>query len=419
MRDTLDLPDLTSLPLPGQDDPGARSAPLSTSVRAVSAERTLAAIRPMLATFGVRQVIDITLPGVPSCPVFQVLRADMRSDYFNAGKGFSRIESLVSGLMEAIEVQCFERADPMLLTARAALSADAPLLSAAQLGCDYAAAQDDLVSGTDHRDNGRVWLPAETVWRELPGVRLTPASCNGIASGNTVDEALCHALCEMAERHALDRFYREGTRLPLERVMPPTDVPVIARCLGELRDQDIDAEFLLISSAGIAVFICFLDVPLADGRRGMTQGYGAHIDPVIAMCRALGEAVQLLALCPDTRTATSPAAAPAAGPRVVMTSKQSALMAPEVIQRQRVADHALFTVLRTRVEAIDYEYSAVHDMRAAGAALATPGATLQHILASLDAMGYPQVYSCVISPPSLPVVVVKCFCPGLQCIPGL
>ena len=88
---------------------------LNTSVRAVAAEKTLALIQPYLEQVGVRQIIDITLAGVPACPAYQIVRDDMRSLYFNAGKGYSNVESQVSGLMEAIEVHCFERASASLL----------------------------------------------------------------------------------------------------------------------------------------------------------------------------------------------------------------------------------------------------------------------------------------------------------------
>lgn len=416
MRDTIFVPEAVGSTI---SQSGSGPAILSTSVREIGAEQTLELIRPILEQFGVRRVVDLTLKGVPSCPVFQVTRADMRSDYFNAGKGFSRVESMVSGLMEAIEVQCFERADPVLLHSHGqVMQQNGRILPASSLLEDEPGYGGDLVRGFDHVRQETVWLPAQCVFRELSGGH-TEASCNGIASGNSVQDALCHALCELAERHALEAFYRMGASLPLERVAAPPGVSVMTQCLHELRGQDITADFLLVASQGIPVFICFLDIPLSGRQRGVVQGYGAHLNPEIAMCRALAEAIQMLALCPAQPDGSDAAEEVDRHAQVIMTSKQSASLAPESIARQRSVDRDMLIRLSERVELVDYEYSSVHDNVPSPEATVHPATTLQHILDSLAGMGFPQVFSCLISPPTLPVVVVKSFCPGLKSIPGL
>jgi YcaO-like protein with predicted kinase domain len=418
----------------------AVSTILNTSVREVSAARTLALIRPLFESFGIRQLIELTLDGVPACPVFQVIRDDTRSQYFNAGKGFTRIESMVSGLMEAVEVHCFERADPALLLSAAALSAaDSNLELVSRVNLFPGEASQEtvkdgtgvLLRGMDHRNNVAVLLPAEYVFRELEVEGITDASPNGIASGNSLAEALCHALGEMLERHALAGFFSTGTSTnnrhyqQIERVLPPPESKNIHRCLAELRQKDIHGEFVLISAAaGVAVFICFLDVPRSPGVRVAVQGYGAHPDPKIAMARALGEAVQILALCPvadDDATIDESDNRE----RVVMTSKQTASLDPALILSQRLVDYELLGQLRSRMELIDYDYMSIHDdnngryLTGVEAPHETSREALKNLLAGFEKMGYAQVFSCVISPPSLPVVVVKCFCPGLDCILGL
>lgn len=402
---------------------------LHTSVREVSAETTLATIVPLFGAFGISQMIDVSLDGVPGCPVFQVIRDDMRSVFFNAGKGFTRVESMVSGLMEAIEVHCFERADPARIASGHVLALESPGIPLV----DPAALSDGrikrvpldpgkaplLVRGVDHRSGEALAFHAGSVFLEFSDDENAIASPNGIASGNSVTEALCHALCEILERHALAGFYQQGKSSnnimyqQLERVEPPQGVPRLDVCLGQLALRDIVPEFILISTeAGVSVFICFLDIPMGGGVRGAVQGYGAHHDPKIAMCRALGEAVQILALCPVTDVG----AAAAAEERVVMTSKQSAALDPHAVASQRVSDHAFLQSLRCRVELIDFDYASFPDD--AGLPMTTEQ-TLGKLLDGLEGMGCANVCSCVISPPSLPVVVVKCFCPGLDSIPGL
>jgi YcaO-like protein with predicted kinase domain len=411
------------------DSEGIRT--LSTSVREVGAESTLRAIQPLFDDFGISQLIDISLDGVPACPVFQVIRDDIRSVFFNAGKGFTRVESMVSGLMEAIEVHCFERADRARVIEAAMVaqaSPDATMIAPQALGEGRIAripvrdaADALLVQGVDHRTGEAVLFHAGNVYLEFSDGEKMHASPNGIASGNSVSEALCHALSEILERHALAGFYRHGKASnnilyqQLERVAPPTGQARMHACLAQLRRRHIEAEFILISTeADVSVFICFLDLPMGHGVRGAVQGYGAHHDPQIAMSRALGEAVQILALSPVTDIGNA-VARPVE--RVVMTSKQAAALDPRTIWEQRVSDHLFLAGLRGRLELTDYDYAAFPDD--AGTAHGSSGELLDRLLAGLAAMGCEGVYSCVISPPALPVAVVKCFCIGLDTIPGL
>ncbi|WP_299943461.1 YcaO-like family protein [uncultured Microbulbifer sp.] len=410
---------------------GHRVCSLNTSVREVSAEQTLAKIEPILADFGVSSVINISLPDVDACPVYQVTRADMRSDYFNAGKGFTPVESKVSGLMEAIEVQCFERADPMLLVPRYPLPehlSQWSLVSAEQLvnprGQFHCAARErqggPLVKGHNLNKQESILLPAEALFLEADGIVYKSASPNGIASGNSVDEASCHALCEMLERHALNKFFLSGGRQAIERVRPPGDASRLHLCLDQLADKNINAEFILISTeADVAVFICFLDVPMAGGRRGAVQGYGAHHAPLIAMHRALAEAIQILALCPVSGNHDGGHD----GEHVVITSKQAAMLEPHMIAKQRHHDHLMLQNLRSQLPLVEFEYMALFDLadeqgeeQLGNESFHT---NLDKLLVGLRVMGIENVYSAVISPESLPVVVVKCFCPGLTCIDGL
>ncbi|MEH6433512.1 YcaO-like family protein [Massilia sp. DD77] len=408
---------------------GGRMRKLNTSLRETSAIGTLKKIRPVLSRFGVSEIIDITLDGVPACPAFQVMREDIRSEYFNAGKGYTRAEAMVSGLMEALEVHCFEHADPSLLHASAAgslpLVPTADLLGRKDETADGSgrSGEGKLVRGVDHRSGSAVWIDARDVFFGLAadGER-SAASSNGIASGNSVPEALCHAIGELLERHALAALYRFGIGATAlsgqqhERVVPPPEAENLWRCLRQLKEKDISAEFLHVSSeADVAVFVCFLDLPYDAARRAAVEGFGANPDPQIAMARALAEAVQILALCPVN--GAGEAGEDASAPRTVMTTKQAAAFDAQAMDRQRLRAHGALTSLRERLEPIDYEYLPIHDR--AGEASRSTAEELQKLVQGLRRMGCDRLYSCVISPPDLPVVVVKCFCPGLDTAFGL
>lgn len=396
------------------------SSTLTTSVREVSAELTLQRIQPLLGDIGVTAQIDLTLAGVPACPVFQITRQDMRSDYFNAGKGYSEVESRVSGLMEAVEVYCFERATPCALVS-VAQPQQLPLISYSELGIAEAATPPAwLTSGWQLPGGQQCWLPADAVYLTLPQQRSQSASANGIASGNSVTEACCHALFEMFERHALAEFFRAAAATAIERVLPPAHASHLHTTLSQLRNQGISCEFVLISEhAAVAVFICYLDIPLSNDSqsapRGAVQGFGAHFDPLIAMSRALAEAIQILALCP----ADIPAAAPAHSAMRVVTSKQAAQIDPVAILHSRRQHWQQLQQIISMTAAVPYDYLSFFDRDDIVSAAQDADQTQQLLLAGLAQMGINQIYVTVLSPAEWPVVVVKCFAPGLACVDGI
>ncbi|MCP4985611.1 MAG: YcaO-like family protein [Colwellia sp.] len=399
---------------------------LTTSVREKSAEDTLNLITPILSDFGILQVIDVSIDGISSCPVYQVTRKDMRSNFFNAGKGFTAIESKVSGLMEAIEVHCFERAEPSVtVDLKASENNDIKTISTIELLEPTASSSNDaniFVTGFDFTNNEKVLLPAKSVFLTINDTSLTLASPNGIASGNSFEEASCHAIYEMLERHALDNFYKSKGSTAIERVLPREEAIKIQSCLEELAIQDITAEFVLISNeAEVNVFICFLDIPLLNGARGAVQGFGAHHDGEISMARSLAEAIQILALCPrefDTELMSITS-------NVVITSKQSSSIDASAIHQARCNDHLLLKRIEQTIPLIEFEYMTLAEENFYLNAVQnsnryeSSNSTLLKLLSGLKSMGINSVYSCIISPPSLPVTVVKCFCPGLKCIDGL
>jgi ribosomal protein S12 methylthiotransferase accessory factor len=58
--------------------------------------------------------------------------------------------------------------------------------------------------GYDIMRNEEVWVPAHAVFHPVPRImgKLFRTSTNGIASGNTYEEAVFHSLCELIERDA-------------------------------------------------------------------------------------------------------------------------------------------------------------------------------------------------------------------------
>jgi ribosomal protein S12 methylthiotransferase accessory factor len=117
---------------------------------------------------------------------------------------------------------------------------------------------------------------------------------NGLAGGNHMLEALCSALYEVIERDAvacnrvaMSTGY-QSPRVRLETIESPLVLDLIERLdaagIGTiLIDCTVDT--------GVPCFMAIIHDLLVP-QTGMHRGYGAHLDPAIAMVRALTEAVQ-------------------------------------------------------------------------------------------------------------------------------
>jgi ribosomal protein S12 methylthiotransferase accessory factor len=121
------------------------------------------------------------------------------------------------------------------------------------------------------------------------------ASTNGLASGNHLLEASCHAICEVVERDAtslwnrLPPSRRQATRLDLGTVNDDDCVQVIERLD---RSGFEVAVWDITSDIGIAAFYCLI-VDRRDERAHSGAGAGAHNARGVALLRALTEAVQV------------------------------------------------------------------------------------------------------------------------------
>ena len=145
------------------------------------------------------------------------------------------------------------------------------------------------------------WVPFQLVHADYTIAHAEPprfqATTNGLAAGNVPVEAQLHALYEAIERDAIARWRTAGG--PGAAIVRPLALETVA-------DVELEALLERIAVAGIAVaawdvtsdigvpvFVALL-VPRGGGPLGAEAelGSGAHLDPGVALSRALTEAAQ-------------------------------------------------------------------------------------------------------------------------------
>jgi thioglycine synthase len=153
----------------------------------------------------------------------------------------------------------------------------------------------DWVRGFSLTEGKGAWVPANLVFlhyrADSPEKRIARADSNGLAAGNNLEEAVLHGILELVERDVV--MISEYNELPISR-LSPRGLP--------------DGILALLERAGAEGYACALglvptDLPvpvvsafLRNERdpADCSIAYGCHLDPSLAVERALTEAVQVL-----------------------------------------------------------------------------------------------------------------------------
>lgn len=294
------------MPAPRPDGPvaeGGKAHVLGTH-RGRPPQDTVQMLQPLLAQMGITRLADITGLDRIGIPVMMACRPMARSLAISLGKGLDRAAASASALMEAAELYHAEHIElPLKLGSRRDLSARHALARVERLAQVSDRYHDDLVllwvEGRDLVSGGSRWLPLECVSADFtappgPGAGCFDNSSNGLASGNSLTEAICHGLCELIERDATALWNAAPesvatTGLDLASV---TDAPC-RRVIDQIDAAGFDLRvWETTSDIAVAGFFCQI-VDLRDGRGHTGVGAGVHPCREIALMRALTEAVQV------------------------------------------------------------------------------------------------------------------------------
>ncbi|EEE35845.1 YcaO-like family protein [Rhodobacteraceae bacterium KLH11] len=263
-------------------------------------EQTLAIVKPYLKQMGITRIANLTGLDRVGLPTVMVTRPNSRSVAVSLGKGLSLSAAKASGVMEAIESWHAERIElPLRLANHVDLAGDhvvdvsrLPRVTGGQFDPHCAIL---WVQGRDLPSDQPCWVPYEMVDTDYTtspaaGQRAFPRTTNGLASGNDVTEASCHAICELIERDATTLWHH---RSDTPRVDPLTvDDPRCRQAIEQIMAAGLDLGIWnTTSDVGIASFRCAIcEAGGATGHIGI--GDGCHPDRAIALLRALTEAAQ-------------------------------------------------------------------------------------------------------------------------------
>jgi thioglycine synthase len=189
------------------------------STRIKSAEETLVDITPISKKIGVTRISDITCLDKLYIPNFSaILPGTEDSIWVYSGKGPTKAHAKAGALMEAIErYSSLSSTHPngFIQGTYSELSKCYnkvlhPAEVVEPVNQTYSNNESilDFLPGFDLLTNEKVLVPAQLALSKYSArSRITSpflfSHTNGIASGNVLEEAICHALCEVIERDAI------------------------------------------------------------------------------------------------------------------------------------------------------------------------------------------------------------------------
>lgn len=271
--------------------------------RTVDPATTYKRIEPLCKKAGITRVADITGLDRVGIPVFSSIRPDAKSGAITVynGKGASVTQAKVSAIMEALERYSGEWREDALVrwTVEEARSCDNALdpisLILPQRTAIHIMSQPlAWVKGVDLIENEEIWVPASAAFHPYSSPKdlaLFRTNTNGLASGNTMEEAVVHGLCELIERDAWSIC--ESRHRVVGDIIPSKDDRMIQQMLEKFSSNGIEVRLKdLTSDVGLPTFAAAADDVRLQDPALLSLGMGTHLNPRITVIRALTEVAQ-------------------------------------------------------------------------------------------------------------------------------
>ena len=376
--------------------------------RTASPSETLDRVRPYFKSIGLTRIANITGLDKIGIPVTISIRPNSYSVATSSGKGTTLEAAMVSAAMESIELYCAETINlPEINLSYPQLSENYQVIPLEKLPLRENSLfnvnrSEQWCFGWDILNQKEVAVPVQAVsmnyhrfWdTEVTNLGSFDMGSNGLASGNHFLEAVSSALFELIERDAISchlEAYRKGYGMPGYR-MPRVRLETIE----SLIIQELLAKFAAAQVVPI-LFDCTVDteVPVyraqiydPSGNVPSSHGYGTHLDPEVAMVRALTEAAQTRAIL-------------ISGARDDIFHQYYTVLR---LQRNRDAEASIIASNPPTVDA----------RQRTSQATSTFEEDVEIILKKLKQAGLNQVVVFDLSPPNWEISVVRVIVPGLE-----
>jgi len=272
--------------------------------RVIAPKRTIEINEDKLKTAGITRIADITDLDRIGLPIYTAIRptAEEGGVSIYGGKGITKDHAKASAMMEGFERYSAERQDsdesiisnlndidnnidPKSLN----LPKDLERVDINDWNLEWSIAH-DIISENDY------YIPTNAVYHPYNpkdnAKTLFKSNTNGLASGNILEEAILHGMFEVIERDAWSIFeltHKNYSQIDLDSI----ESDVINEIIEKFESEGIKIKLMdFTADINIPTIAASADDTVTKDAGLLTLGMGTHLDPEVAILRALTEVAQ-------------------------------------------------------------------------------------------------------------------------------
>lgn len=287
----------------------------SCTHRVIDPSKTIANYKNKLKIAGITRVTDITHLDRIGIPVFSAIRPTAQDGGVSiyAGKGAKKEQAKASAMMEGFERYSAEKQESDEKNSKIATIEE---ISSNKNTENYIRPNDLILSeevknldfekekkiewclATDINSEEKFYVPSNSIYHPyIPNdskeaIAIFKGNTNGLASGNILEESVLHGILEVIERDAWSIF--ELTKKNKKEINNDNiENPLIQSLLDKFKKESIDIKLMdLTADINITTIAATADDTVLKDPALLTLGVGTHLNPEIAVLRALTEIAQ-------------------------------------------------------------------------------------------------------------------------------
>ena len=275
--------------------------------RVIAPKRTIEINEDKLRTVGITRIADITDLDRIGMPVFTAIRPTAEDGAISiyGGKGISKDHAKASAMMEGFERYSAEKQDDdeTVIATVAEIGEKGDYIDPKSLNLNQKFEKTDLSDMTlewnmshDLISGEEYYVPSIAVFHPYIHDNSVESpfksNTNGLASGNVLEEAILHGIFEVIERDAWSIFemtHKNYSQINIDSIESELITDIIDKFESEgikIKLMDFTADINIPTIAASADDTVTRDAGL------LTLGIGTHLDPEVAILRALTEVAQ-------------------------------------------------------------------------------------------------------------------------------
>lgn len=275
--------------------------------RVIAPRKTIEINEDKLKIAGITRIADITDLDRIGLPIYTAIRptAEEGAISIYGGKGISKDHAKASAMMEGFERYSAEKQDDdeVVVATLDEISEKGKYIDPASLNLpkdfkkenleamqlEWSLAK-DIVSGEDF------YIPTNAVFH--PYIHdnnvqsLFKSNTNGLASGNILEEAILHGMLEVIERDAWSIFeltHKNYAQIDVDSI----ESELVRDIIDKFESQGIKIKLMdFTADVKISTIAASADDTVTKDAGLLTLGMGSHLDPEVAILRALTEVAQ-------------------------------------------------------------------------------------------------------------------------------